>query len=346
MKELNQVESLIKDAIRYKKECNEKKAKQLLAKALELSKEIIVNATKDEVKAINRLIAFIADQIKSFDKKKASIEQPIKQMTFSSIIGHKEAKEEIFQNLIEPTLNPEINQKYNIVTSKGMLMYGPPGTGKTTFAKAVAGEIDAKFIHVQSNDILDKYIGESERKLNAIFDEANEKRTIILFDEFDQIASSNTSSDVSKRLVAQLKELIDGFSSNENVYILAATNYPDDIEFGIRRRLVPIYLGLPNTLEIEELLKLKLMNLPVEEKLNLKLYAEELEGYSGSDIDRIVGKASKSAARREREMKVVNPDYSTSISMRDIENAINSTPKSVSSRDIEIYQRYQEMISK
>ncbi len=340
---IKKIEAILREAIEYKKQGRIDEAKKKFIEALELSKSMLKNATKAEAASIGKLTDYIATEIKGL---KTPIRRANKKMSFADIIGHMEAKEEITQNLIEPALNPEINTKFYIETSKGMLMYGPPGTGKTTFAKAVAGEIDAKFIHVQSNDILDKYVGESERKLNEIFTEADKERTIILFDEFDQIASTETTSDVSKRLIAQLKELIDGFSSSTNVYVLAATNYPDKIEFGLRRRLIPIYLGLPDLSEIQSLLELKLRKLPKADDLHIPGFVSLLSGYSGSDIDRIVQLASKAAARREREMKKKDPSYTTEITNQDVIDAIKVTPRSVSSRDLQIYERYREMMSR
>jgi transitional endoplasmic reticulum ATPase len=224
-------------------------------------------------------------------------------------------------------------------------MYGPPGTGKTTFAKAVANEIDAQFIHIQSNEVLDKYVGESEKKLKGIFEEAEKQRSIILFDEFDQIASIEQNTDVAKRLIAQLKELIDGFSSSENIFILAATNYPELIEFGIRRRLTPIYLGLPNDDEIIKLMNLKLKGMPIAENIDLHKFGSYLRGYSGSDITNIVNRAAKIAATREREKRKLDSNYSTLIDEMDLAEAIKNTQRTISPEDLKKYDHFRDSLA-
>lgn len=270
--------------------------------------------------------------------------KPSAKISLKDIIGHKKAKLEIEENLIEPLLDPETHKKYKVSVNKGMLMFGPPGTGKTTLAKAVANEIDAAFYNILCSEILDKYVGESEKKIKEVFDEASkQKRAIVFFDEFDSIASNlDSGSDVSRRVVSQLKSLLDGVESYENIYVLAATNYPRNIEFGIRRRLTPVYLGLPLQDEIAELLRLKTKGMPLDKDIDFDKISSLLEGYSGADIDKVISYAAKQAAKRERENKKTNKLYDGCITKNDIISSIERISKSVTSADLIDFEKFIE----
>ena len=343
MVSFHDIEQSLLDAKSAKDSGDVEKAKQLYKESLVYCREFIKNNPYEDLTKIDKLIDAISTSIKQLNSPNPQqAKTKLHQITLDQIIGHEEAKREIKENLIDPVKSPEIHQKFKISISKGILMYGPPGTGKTTFAKAVATEINANFRHVQSSEILDKYVGESEKRIKDIFDEASKELTIILFDEFDQLTSTDQSTDVSKRIIALLKELIDGFSSNDNVFILAATNYPELIELGIRRRLTPIYLGLPDEDEVYQLLKLKLTGMPVSEEIDLKDLARGLAGYSGSDIANLVNRAARLAANREREQKLLQPGFSTEINEFDIREAINVIPRSISHRDLLKYEDFRK----
>jgi len=345
---MQQIEKTIRQAQEAITNGENDKAKTLFKSALTQCRDYVQKNPHEDLEKINLLVSAISEKIHKISKPVSSSEKSStnSKLTFQQIIGHEQAKLEIRENLIEPLQSPDIHQKFKIQISKGILMYGPPGTGKTTFAKAVANEIDAQFIHIQSNEVLDKYVGESEKKLKSIFEEAEKQRSIILFDEFDQIASIEQNTDVAKRLIAQLKELIDGFSSNENIFILAATNYPELIEFGIRRRLTSIYLGLPTEEEIVKLMQLKIKDMPVSLDINLARFGSMLTGYSGSDITNIVNKAARIAATRERSKKIDDQNYSTEINEMDLAEAIRSIQKTVSKDDLKKYELYRQSLAK
>jgi transitional endoplasmic reticulum ATPase len=344
---MQQIEKTVRLAQEAMNSGDSNKAKDLFRTALTQCRDFIQKNPHEDLDKINQLVEALSSKIVKLSSPNPSEkrETPKNRLDFNQIIGHEQAKLEIKENLIEPLDSPEIHKRFKIQISKGILMYGPPGTGKTTFAKAVANEINAQFIHIQSNEVLDKYVGESEKKLKGIFEEAEKQRSIILFDEFDQIASSEQTTDVSKRLIAQLKELIDGFSSSENIFILAATNYPELIEFGIRRRLTPIYLGLPNEEEIIRLLELKLKGMPVSNDLNIEQFGSYLLGYSGSDITNIVNKSARLAANRERIKQGENPAYSTVIDEMDLAEAIKSTQRTISAEDLKKYDLFKQSLA-
>jgi len=340
------IDQVLVEAKQAKEKGDLERARQLYKEALVYCREYIKSNPYEDLSKIDELVDAISNNIKQLSEpKKQQPNLPKTTITLEEIIGHDEAKREIKENLIDPVKSPEIHQKFKIAISKGILMYGPPGTGKTTFAKAVASEISANFRHVQSSEILDKYVGESEKRIKEIFDEASKELTIILFDEFDQLTSIDQSTDVAKRIIALLKELIDGFSSNENVFILAATNYPELIELGIRRRLTPIYLGLPSSDELKLLLKLKLKGMPISDDIDLDAISLLIEGYSGSDITNLVNRAARIAANRERTKRSQDPNFSTTINEFDLREAISVIPKSISSKDLRKYEEFRKQFS-
>ncbi len=352
---LDRINSLVTSAKEAEKRGDLTSAKNYTKEALTIIKAEINKAQTPDLK--QKLMTYFdkvydyATRIGSSSPKKSDSSQKSEGknsgITLKDIIGHTQAKLEITENLIEPMLHPEINEKYQIEVSKGLMLYGPPGTGKTTLAKAVANEIDAAYHHVSCKDILDKYVGESERKLNDIFEEAaKSKRSIILFDEFDQIASiSEGSNDTARRVVSLLKELLDGFSSYDNIFVLAATNYPKSIEFGIRRRLVPIYLGLPKQDEIAKILKLKAQGVPLSDDVNFEILSHRLLGYSGSDIHKLVNYAKRQAAKRELDSLKSNTEIESFVTMDDFFESVKRTPKSVTDADLTEFEEFQSELS-
>lgn len=330
--------NLDKDYVNARK--NAMTALGLLRQCMETSDDVSLPQLKET-------FDILVDFVKDIDSNNGGLKQKRQKnisndkISLTDIIGHKTAKMEIFENLIDPIRNPEGYKKYNIQISNGLLMYGPPGTGKTSIAKAVANEIDAEFFHVMCSEIVDKYVGESEKKIKELFDEAaTHKLSIIFFDEFDSMASlrdNGGSSDVSVRLVSQIKTLLDGMGSHENIYILAATNYPNSIEMGIRRRLIPVYVGMPSSKDIVDLLKLKTIGMPVDSNINYEVLGKSLVGYSGDDIEKVVNYAAKVALRREMTGKT---DKLNKITLDDMNQGIKRVPLSVTEQDLYRYKEF------
>ena len=196
-----------------------------------------------------------------------------------------------------PLLSPELFEKYGIKPTKGVLLFGPPGTGKTMIAKALCSTTKAKFFNVNGSQIVSKYVGESEAKLNSIFEEASRASPSIIFiDEIDSLCPKrqDASDDMQKRLVATLLTLIDGMSSSSKVIILAATNLPNSIDAALRRpgrfdREIEIGIPtLPDRLEILKLcLKSTYHSVSEDELIQVN---NNLHGYVGADIQVITYK--------------------------------------------------------
>jgi transitional endoplasmic reticulum ATPase len=215
-------------------------------------------------------------------------------INFSDVGGMDAVKKEIELKIIKPLLHPELYKAYGKKIGGGILLYGPPGCGKTFLAKATAGQVNAKFISVGLNDILDMWVGNSEKNLHEIFELARYNTPCILFiDEIDALGASRSDMKQSagRHLINQFLQELDGIdTSNEGVLIIGATNTPWNLDPAFRRpgrfdRIV--FVPPPDEATRESILKLKLKNKPTDAIDYLQL-ARKTENYSGADIDAVI----------------------------------------------------------
>lgn len=215
-------------------------------------------------------------------------------INFSNVGGMEAVKKEIELKIIKPLLHPELYRAYGKKIGGGILLYGPPGCGKTFIAKATAGEVNAKFISVSLNDILDMWIGNSEKNLHEIFELARQNTPCVLFiDEIDALGASRSDMKQSsgRHLINQFLQELDGIeSTNEGVLIIGATNTPWNLDPAFRRpgrfdRIV--FVPPPDLTTRESILRLKLNNKPTG-TIDLQAIARKAENYSGADIDAII----------------------------------------------------------
>ncbi|CCE61403.1 hypothetical protein TPHA_0A03260 [Tetrapisispora phaffii CBS 4417] len=224
-------------------------------------------------------------------------------VTWDDIGGLDEIKRELRETVEYPVLHPDQYTKFGLSPSKGVLFYGPPGTGKTLLAKAVATEVSANFISVKGPELLSMWYGESESNIRDIFDKARAAApTVVFLDELDSIAKArgNSQDNVGDRVVNQLLTEMDGMNAKKNVFVIGATNRPDQIDPAILRpgRLDQlIYVPLPDEVGRLSILEAQLRKSPLEPGLDLRAIAKASQGFSGADLSYIAQRAAKFAIK-------------------------------------------------
>ncbi|ANZ77424.1 BA75_04399T0 [Komagataella pastoris] len=227
-------------------------------------------------------------------------------VTWDDIGGLDSIKNELKETVEYPVLHPDQFAKFGLSPSKGVLFFGPPGTGKTLLAKAVATEVSANFISVKGPELLSMYFGESESNIRDIFDKARAAApTVVFLDELDSIAKARGNSlgdagGASDRVVNQLLTEMDGMNAKKNVFIIGATNRPDQIDPAILRpgRLDQlIYVPLPDEPARLSILQAQLRKSPIEPGLDLQEIAKITKGFSGADLSYIAQRAAKFAIK-------------------------------------------------
>jgi SpoVK/Ycf46/Vps4 family AAA+-type ATPase len=205
--------------------------------------------------------------------------------------GMDDVKRRLELSFLSPLRNPEISMQFGKSLRGGLLLWGPPGCGKTFIARALAGELGASFYVVGLNDVLDMWIGSSERNLSAIFDTARRNRPCVLFfDEIDALGQKRTqlrTAGAMRGVVNQFLAELDGAGSdNEGVFVLAATNHPWDVDSALLRpgRFDRMLLVLPPDAPAREaILRLHLRGRPTE-PLDLRRIVRSTDGFSGADL--------------------------------------------------------------
>jgi transitional endoplasmic reticulum ATPase len=242
----------------------------------------------------------------------------------------------------------------DIQSAKGVLMYGPPGTGKTMLAKAVANESESNFISVKGPELLDKYVGESEKGVRDIFKKARENApTVVFFDEIDSIATerggTTGDSGVSERVVSQLLTELDGLESLEDVVVIATTNRPDLIDAALLRpgRLDRhVHVPVPTETAREAIFEVHTEEKPLADSVSLSRLASRTEGYVGADIEAVCREASMAASREF--INSVSPEEvkesvgNIRVTMGHFEDALDEVGPSVTQETREQYEQIEQ----
>ncbi|GMG86386.1 ATP-dependent zinc metalloprotease FtsH [Biformimicrobium ophioploci] len=245
----------------------------------------------------------------AFGKSKARLlgEDQIK-TTFADVAGVDEAKEDV-QELVEFLRDPSKFQRLGGKIPRGVLMAGPPGTGKTLLAKAIAGEAKVPFFSISGSDFVEMFVGVGASRVRDMFDQAKKQAPCIIFiDEIDAVGRHRGGGvggghDEREQTLNQLLVEMDGFEGNEGVIVIAATNRPDVLD---RALLRPgrfdrqVFVGLPDIRGREQILKVHMRKVPLDDKVSAQTIARGTPGFSGADLANLVNEAALISARANR----------------------------------------------
>ncbi|MDN5363323.1 MAG: cell division protease FtsH [Eubacteriales bacterium] len=261
------------------------------------------------------------NKVMSFGKSRARmVVDEKKKVTFDDVAGADEAKEEL-QEVVEFLKNPRKFNELGARIPKGVLLYGPPGTGKTLLARAVAGEAGVPFFSISGSDFVEMFVGVGASRVRDLFDQAKKNAPCIVFiDEIDAVgrqrgAGLGGGHDEREQTLNQLLVEMDGFSPNEGIIIIAATNRPDILDPALLR---PgrfdrqIVVDVPDIKGREEILKVHVRGKPLAPDVDLKVLARRTPGFTGADLANMVNEAALLAARRGKKV----------ITMKEMEDAI------------------------
>lgn len=252
-----------------------------------------------------KVMNFGKSRARRYDEEKLKI-------TFKDVAGAEEAKQEL-EEVVEFLKHP---QKYNDLGAKipkGVLLYGPPGTGKTLLAKAVAGEAGVPFFSISGSDFVEMFVGVGASRVRDLFDQAKKSAPCIVFiDEIDAVgrqrgAGLGGGHDEREQTLNQLLVEMDGFSANEGIIMIAATNRPDILDPALLR---PgrfdrqIVVDRPDIKGRTEILKVHVKGKPIEPDVNLDVIAQRTPGFTGADLSNLVNEAALLTARKDK--KAIN----------------------------------------
>src|SRR2546426_266261 len=337
-------------------------AKEAAIRALRrILPEMDLEAENIPAEVLNKIIVRMSDfqealkEVEPSAMREVLVEVP--DIKWEDIGGLESVKEELREAIEWPLKYPELFAQMNAVPPKGLLLYGPPGTGKTLLAKAAANESEANFISVKGPELLNKFVGESEKAIREVFRKARQASPcIIFFDEIDSVApvrgSSSGDSNVTERVISQFLTEMDGLEELRNVIIIAATNRPDIVDPALLRpgRFDRLLLVPPPDPEArKQIFRIHTKKTPLAEDVKLDELARKTEGYTGADIASIcntavmlsikdhIGKAkdAEDAKKRAKGLKVAK---------RHFDEAMQKV-KPISGQELRMYERFSQQFA-
>ncbi|KAF2803138.1 AAA-domain-containing protein [Mytilinidion resinicola] len=310
----------------------------------------------DMDRSISRLISRVRDKtqlrpigfedtaitMKAFETVLPGIQPSSKREGFATVpdttwadVGALESiREELQTAIVEPIKNPQRYKNVGISAPTGVILWGPPGCGKTLLAKAVAAESKANFISVKGPELLNKYVGESERAVRQVFMRARSSvPCVIFFDEIDALVPrrSEALSESSARVVNTLLTELDGLSTREGIYLIAATNRIDMIDDAMLRpgRLeTPLFVGLPKAQERVQILRALIKKTPIDPRLAEFAADDRCNNFSGADLGSLLRKAGQHTLKEGSEV----------VEIKDFEAVVTHMKPSVGD-----YSKYEKM---
>ena len=247
----------------------------------------------------------------NFSKSRAILNDANKnKVTFDDIAGLKEEKEELYE-LVDFLKNPQKFRDLGAKIPKGVLMVGPPGTGKTYISRAIAGEAGVPFFSISGSDFVEMFVGVGASRVRSMFEEAKKNSPCIIFiDEIDAVGRQRGTGlggghDEREQTLNQLLVEMDGFSTNEGIIMIAATNRPDILDKALLR---PgrfdrtIHIGIPDIRERKEILKIHTKNKPLADDVSLSEIASQTTGFTPADLENLANEAAILTARDKRSL--------------------------------------------
>lgn len=265
----------------------------------------------------------------------------IPDIKFSDIAGLEAVKKAIITRMINPIKYPEKYKLYNKKSGGGVLLYGPPGTGKTMIAKAIANEVQAKFYAIKGSDIVSKWVGESEKNINSLFEQARQDDLAIIFiDEMDSLIGKRGLDNHNDKRVNEFLQQIDGFASkSSNLLLLGATNRPWDIDSAAMRSgrfSQKIYVSLPDEKAREFLFNKFLKGVPLAQDVKISDLVKLSQNYSGADIEEVCDRA-----KEEPLLKAIKTDSVVQITMKDLLYALSQVPSTVDIDSLKQFENFE-----
>ena len=304
--------------------------------------EISDNLNKKPAK-INKKDEKTEDEEDEDVKKWQAAEIP--KIKFSDVAGLEDVKKAITIRMINPIKYPDKYKMYGKKTGGGVLLYGPPGTGKTMIAKAIANEVGAKFYAVKGSDIVSKWVGDSEKNINSLFQEANKQdRAIIFIDEMDSLIGRRGLDTHNDKRVNEFLQQIDGFAGrNPNLLLLGATNRPWDIDSAAMRSgrfSQKIYLPLPDAPARKFMIEKNMKGVPVAKDFDVDKIVAQTEMYSGADIEELCDRA-----KDEPLLKAIATDSIILVTNKDFDDVLEKMPPSVTPKELKQFEEYNNEIN-
>lgn len=293
----------------------------------------------------------------------------IPNVTWKEVGALEEVREELSVSILQPIRAPKLHHRFGLHHPVGVLLYGPPGCGKTLLAKAIANQSGANFISIKGPELLNKFVGESERSVRMVFARGRDSAPCVLFfDELDALAprrGADRTNPSSERVVNQLLTELDGVEGRKDVYVIGATNRPDMIDPAMLRpgRLDKLlYVPFPSASQRGSILETHARHYPVDPAVDILAFAkrEEMEGFSGADLAAFMREASLSALREvyhscsEEELDALERDLTgqlvesvslPTITEKHFEKSLLKVKPSVSLQDRVKYEALKDQIS-
>ncbi len=274
-------------------------------------------------------------------------------ITLADVKGLDGAKQAVMDALVNPVRHPDIYKTLKIKNGKGLLLYGPPGTGKTMFARAVAGELGLPFLYRKMSEMKDKYVGESEKNVSRLFEEAySHKKCVVFLDECESILRKRGNQKIC--IVEQFLAELDGFATKRDaqIFVILATNRPWMIDSAVVRsgRIgLAVHVGLPDAETRRAIVEAALKDVPLAPDVSIDDIVERTEGYSGAELhhgdgggvcDEAAMRAGRRWVKRREGLNPGSPEWDRveSVTKADFDASIKALVP-VSSKDPDIVRR-------